>query len=722
MNKKRILPILLLAISALTAKANLLYDLVDGKYQSETLSSLQSCADGVHYTQLVDKKYILKFDYKTGNVIDTLFDAQNTKLNKVEEIAGYILSPAENRILVYNQRTQIYRHSFTAHYYLYDIKRQELEPLSEEMPIQVPHFSPNGRYIAFARANNLFVYKVDFKTEIPITSDGEVGEIINGTPDWLYEEEFATNRLFSWSPDSKLLAFVRFDERAVPTFSFQQFLAPNNETKLYPDSYSWKYPKAGQENAKVSVCVYDAYDKSIEKMDIGDEKNCYIPRIKWSTTPDKLAIFKLNRNQNELTMYFANPKSTVSRLVYHEKSEVFIDFEQIDNLQFITNNAFIAVNETDGYRHAYLYDQNGSLKKQLTKGAFDITALYGYDEANKILYYQSAEQSPMRRNIYALNVKKMKTTCLTPEQGTHSAQFSANYTYFINNFSSTKTPNFYTLKNNKGETVRKCKDNSETMKNFAALELPEKEFFTFTTPQNIALNGWMLKPTNFDASKKYPVLQVQYSGPNSQQVTDTWKKGWEYYLATQGYMVVCVDGRGTGARGRDFRTATYRQLGKLEAEDQVATAKYLSTLPYVDKDRIGIWGWSYGGFQALVCMSQEEQVFKAGIAVAPVTDWALYDSAYGERYMRRPQENFVGYEQTSPIGMAEHLKGNLLIVHGTADDNVHVQNTLLYVDKLVALDKQFEMQIYTDNNHYIHNGNAYRHLHTRMVNFLKRNL
>ncbi len=457
-------------------------------------------------------------------------------------------------------------------------------------------------------------------------------------------------------------------------------------------------------------------------MQIGDETDIYIPRIKWASTSDKLAIFKLNRNQTEMTMYFANPKSTVSKAIYTEKADVYVDFEQVDNLQFIAGNSFIMLNETDGYRHAYLYDHNGTLRKQLTSGTFDLTALYGYNEEKQVLYYQSAKESPLQRNVYALDVRKMKTTRLTPEDGVHHASFSSNYNYFIDNFSSLKTPNFYTLKNSKGQTVRKCLDNTEVMTQFAALALPEKSFFTFTTAHKVTLNGWMLKPTDFDPNKKYPVLQVQYSGPNSQQVMDTWRKGWEYYLATQGYMVVCVDGRGTGARGRKFRMASYMQLGKVEAQDQIATAQYLSTLAYVDKDRIGIWGWSYGGFQTLVCMSQPTQVFKAGVAVAPVTDWALYDTAYGERYMRRPQENFDGFKSTSPINMAEHLKGNLLIVHGTADDNVHVQNTYLYTNKLVELDKQFEMQIYTDDNHYIHKGNAYRHLHTRMVNFLKRNL
>ncbi len=712
----------ILAANVVTASANLLYDLIDGKYKAKSYAALTSCADGEHYVQLKDEKYVLKYSYKTGKVVDTLFNAETTKLHEVETIEGFEMSPAENRMLVYNNSTQIYRHSFTADYYVYDIARNELEPLSDEMPVMVPHFSPNGRYIAFSRSNNLFVYKVDFKTEVAVTTDGEVGKVINGTPDWLYEEEFATNRLFTWSPDSKLLAFVRFDESEVREFSFQQFLHDDGTMKLYPDYYKFKYPKAGETNAKVSVHVYDAYDKSIEQMQVGSLDDVYIPRIKWASTSDKLAVYKLNRNQTKMEMYFANPKSTVAKVIYAEDAEVWVDFEQIDEMQFLADNSFIMLNETDGYCHAYLYDYNGMLKKQLTKGAYDVTALYGYDEKKQVLYYQAAEVSPLCREVYALDVRRMRKTCLTPERGMHSADFSEGFAYFVDNFSSARTPNYYSLKRNTGNVVRKCMDNEDVMKAFAGLNLPKKEFFTFDNAQGIALNGWMIKPLNFDESKKYPVLQVQYSGPNSQQVLDTWRIGWEYYLASEGYMVVCVDGRGTGARGREFRTCTYMHLGKLEAEDQVATAKYLGTLHYVDKDRIGIWGWSYGGFQTLVCMSQKEQVFKAGVAVAPVTDWALYDSAYGERFMRRPQENFDGYKTTSPISMAGDLKGNLLIVHGTADDNVHYHNTLVYTNKLVELDKQFEMQIYMDDNHYIHKGNAYRHLHRRMVDFLKRNL
>lgn len=722
---KHILFSIALSLCAPLACANLLYDIVDGKYRPASIPGTTSCANGENYLQTVDNKLIVRYAYQTGEAIDTIFNAEKTKLQKIKSIDGFILDPTEKRLLVYNNRKQIYRHSFTADYYIFDITRNELKPLSDTLPVQVPLFSPNGRYIAFARNNNLFIHKIDFNTEVAVTTDGAIGKIINGTPDWLYEEEFGTTQLFCWSPDSKLLAFVKFDETNVPSFSFQTFLDSENaeNMKLYPDLYTFKYPKAGEQNAKVSACVYDTYYKSIKVMDIEDNgKDFYIPRIRWTNSPDQLAIFKLNRNQTQLQMLLANPKSTVSKLIYNESADVYVDYEQIDDWYFLSDNSFIAINETDGFRHAYLYSPLGLKQKQLTQGNYDVTHIYGYNEDNQTLYYQSCETSPMQRNVYALNLKKNKTTRLTQEAGTHNAVFSAGFKFFIDNFSSLKTPNVYTLRNNAGVKIREILNNKNIENKFAALQLPEKQFFTFTNATGIELNGWILKPVNFDATKKYPVLQVQYSGPNSQQVLDRWKIDWEYYLSTQGYIVICVDGRGTGARGRDFRNYSYMKLGQVEAEDQIAAAKYMSSLPYVDKDRIGIWGWSYGGFQTLVCMSQPEQVFKAGIAVAPVTDYRFYDSAYTERYMRRPQENFKGYEATSPLEMAEQLKGNLLIVHGTADDNVHVQNTLLYINRLVEADKQFEMQIYTDENHFMRKGNSYRHLYTRMANFLSNNL
>lgn len=588
-----------------------------------------------------------------------------------------------------------------------------------------PCFRPTADTLHSLKKNNLYIHKLDFGTEIAITKDGQEGKVINGTPDWVYEEEFEATRHFAWSPDSKLLAFTKFTETEVPEFSFQTFKNKGNadELLLYPESESFKYPKAGQSNSKVAVCVYDDFNKTTRFMKIADaEEDFYVPRIKWSNSPEQLMIFKLNRNQNRLDMLVADPRSTVSKLLLRETDKRYVNYELIDNLTFTADNQyFFWTSEKDGYKHLYQYRINGQPAKQITKGSWEVTEFYGYNEAKKLLYYQSTEVSPMQRDIYSIDLNGKKTR-LSDGKGTHNANFSTTFSYYTDNASSLTQPASLTLRNPNGAIVRNIADNKTVKNDFDALNLPQKSFFSFTTSENVKLNGWMLKPVNFDPSKKYPVLQVQYSGPGSQQVLDRWDIGWEYYLATKGYVVVCVDGRGTGARGADFCKMTYGKLGILEARDQVETAKYLAGQAFIDKDRIGIWGWSFGGSMTLWSMSTGEKVFKAGIAVAPVTDWRLYNTAYTERFMSRPQENFDGYNQTSALSMAKNLNGRLLIVHGTADDNVHLQNTLLYIDKLVEADKQFEMQLYTDKNHSILGKQTRRHLYTRMSDFLLKNL
>ena len=723
---KRFIFIFVLTLLAQFSFAHLLYDITDGKFKSARSEKAISMADGEHFTTKVNDNSIVKYNYKTGNTVDTLFSIYQIKNCPIKNISGYIFSPNELKILVYTNVSFRYRRTFTADYYVYDIKRKELQPLSENGAQEVPLFSPDSRYIAFARNNNLYMKKLDFNTEIAITKDGETGKIINGTPDWVYEEEFQATRHFTWSPDSKLLAFLKFNETEIPEFSFQLFKNESqiNETlNLYPSFLKFKYPKAGENNAKVSVCVYDDFNKTTKFMQLPEnDQDFYIPRIRWTNAADQLAIFKLNRNQNRLDMLMANPKSTLTKLVLRQDDKYYIDYQNIDYIQFTPDNQFFfGVSEQDGFRHIYQYRINGSVYKQITKGAWDVTDFYGYDHTKQILYYQSAEVSPMQRDIYAIDAKAKKTR-LTNGKGTHDASFNSTYSYYIDVFSSIDVPDQTVLYNPKGAQIRVIESNSKLQKDFVALQLPKKEFFSFTTSDNIKLNGWILKPKDFSADKKYPVLQVQYGGPDSQEALDKWDIGWEYYLSTQDYIVVCVDGRGTGARGAEFRKCTYKQLGILEAKDQIETAKYLRKQSYIDKDRIGIWGWSFGGSLTLWSMSSGESIFKAGIAVAPVTDWRLYNTAYTERFMRRPQENFDGYDKTSALGMAEKLNGKLLIVHGSADDNVHVQNTMLYIDKLVEADKQFEMQIYTDKNHSILGKQTRRHLYTRMLSFLQKNL
>ncbi|MGB4413375.1 MAG: S9 family peptidase [Paludibacter sp.] len=723
---KRFIFIFVLTLSVQFSFANLLYDITDGKFRAKKIEAPRSMNDGEHYSLKVNDKAIVKYNYKTGATIDTLFSIAQIKNCPLKSISGYELSPNEMKILVYTNVKYRYRRTFTADYYLYDIKRKELEPLSENGAQEVPLFSPDSRYIAFARNNNLFMKKLDFKTEIAITKDGVVGKIINGTPDWVYEEEFEATRHFAWSPDSKLLAFIKFNESDIPEFSFQLYknqATEDDDINLYPSFQKFKYPKAGENNSKVSVCVYDDFNKTTKSMQLPDaDQDFYVPRIRWTNSAEQLIIYKLNRNQNRLDMLMANPRSTLTKLILRQDDKYYVDYENIDLMQFTADNQFFyAVSEKDGFRHIYQYRINGTVVKQITKGNWDVTDFYGYDEAKKVIYYQSAETSPMQRDIYTIDAKGKKTR-LTDGKGTHKAAFNSKFNYFTDNASCIDMPDVITLRSQTGGQIRVLESNSVLKQEFSALQLPPKEFFSFTTSENVKLNGWMLKPVNFDANKKYPVLQVQYSGPNSQEVLDKWDIGWEYYLATKDYVVVCVDGRGTGARGSEFRKCTYQQIGVFEARDQVETAKYLAMQSYIDKDRIGIWGWSFGGTVTLGSMSTGERIFKAGIAVAPVTDWRLYNTAYTERFMRRPQENFEGYKKTSLLGMADKLEGRLLIIHGSADDNVHTQNTLLYIDRLVKADKQFEMQIYTDKNHSLLGEETRRHLYRRMSEFLFKNL
>ncbi len=723
---KHLLSIILFLSVFHLASADLLTDITDGKYRAKTVSGIKSMNDGEHYTLLQNNKLIVKYSYKTGQAVDTIFDASTTKLNKIEQIRGYDFSPNEQKILVYNEQKFRYRRTFTSEYYVFDVKRNELKPLSEKGPQEVPLFSPDSRYIAFARENNLYLHKLDFGTESPITKDGEFGKVINGTPDWVYEEEFVNTRYFVFSPDSKLVAFVKFNETDVPTYQMQKFLQSSlmqDGMPLYPVFQSFKYPKPGQPNSGVSVCVYDDFYKSVRTVNLGTiETDFYIPRIKWTKEQDKLAVFVLNRNQNRLDMIYAHPKSLVSKLILREEDKYYVDYDIIDDIYFTGDGKYFTfVSERNGWRHAYLYNMNGTLSKALTQGNFDVTKLYGYDETKQTLYFQSAEQSPLQRDVYAVDAKGKKTR-LTDGKGTHNALFSSTFAYFSDDASGLNSPNVTTMRNSKGESIRILEDNANLVAEFKSLNLPAKEFFSFTTSEGILLNGWMIKPVNFDSQKKYPALMTQYSGPNSQEVKDSWNAGWEYYLASQGYVVASVDGRGTAARGAQFRKCTYMQLGVLETKDQVEAAKYLGKQVFVDKDRIGIWGWSYGGFMTLNAMSTGEKIFKAGIAVAPVTDWRLYNSAYTERFMRQPKENNGGYDAGSPIKHAANLNGNVLIIHGTADDNVHVQNTYLYLDALLKADKQAELYLYTDKNHSILGKETRRHLYQKKFEFLEREL
>ena len=695
----------------------------DYTFYSSGVRGFRSMKDGQKYVASEGKgSRLVVHSYQTGDTVRTLLNLASIKNDKIKAFSDYVLSPDETKVLLLTEKEAIYRRSFTANYFIYDFVNRTLVPLSENGKQQMATFSPDGSKVAFVRLNNLFFTDLKTGKETQITSDGKFNFIINGVPDWVYEEEFEFNRAYEWSPDGNYLAWIRFNESKVPQFSMTMFQGQEpalDENKLYPGVETFKYPKAGDPNSIVTVNSYNIATAQKQAMDIGQETDIYIPRIRFTQDPGKLAIFRLNRLQNKFEILLANPASGKTNVLLTETNPYYFDENYFDDIKFLEDKQhFTMVSERDGYSHIYLYDMQGKLVQQVTKGNFDITALNGCDVKNKLIYYTSAEPTPYQKEVYCIKWDGAGKKKLSVSSGSNAAKFSEGFSYYTITSSNVKTPPSTILYNAKGEKVRVLDESKSVVDRLKDYKFGYREFFNFNTSERVSLNGWMLKPVNFDASKKYPVFMTQYSGPNSQSALDTWDLGWEDYLAQLGYIVVCVDGRGTGGRGETFRKMTYLQLGKYETIDQIETAKYLGSLPYVDAGRIGIWGWSFGGYISSSCMVKGNGVFKTGIAVAPVTNWRYYDNIYTERFMRTPQENPEGYDQNSPLNFAEGFKGNFLICHGTGDDNVHVQNTFEFIERLVQANKQFDMQLYTNRNHGIYGGNTTYHLYTRMTNFI----
>lgn len=708
-----------------------LREIIKGAYWPERYTTITPMADGESFARMSnDRSMILKCSFKDGAVIDTIFNAATARGFDKKHIDGYIFSPDESRILLQTNTKSIYRRSFTADHYIFTRKNNKCSVLSGNGSQQVPKFSPDGTMIAFVRNNNIFIVKLLFdNSESQVTTDGEFGKIINGIPDWVYEEEFVTNCSYDWSADSKVLAYIRYDESEVMNYDMPMFIPShsNHEYEAYVAPYSYKYPVTGADNSKVSVHTFDVKSRVARQMKLEIENDAYIPRIKFTDKPDVLAIFTLNRHQNRMDLFAANPLSGVCKRILREESDTYLNEGCYTKLQFL-DDKFILHSERSGYNHLYLYTLEGSLVAPITNGEFEVTGFIGWDKKKNEYYYSSNEESPLKQDIYKIDNKGNKTR-LTNGNGTNSAVFSSGLKYFINTFDNLTTPPIVTTNDNKGKTIKTLIDNQALKNKLAEKSSSIKEFFSFKTEDGVDINGWMIKPKDFSASHKYPVIMYQYSGPYSQEVKDTWFTGmypgaaFEEYMAQKGFIMVCVDGRGTGGRGTQFGKCTYMKLGYYEPNDQVEAAKYLASLPFVDKENIGIWGWSFGGYNTIMSMSQKEKVFKAGVAIAAPTDWRFYDTVYTERFMRTPKENKDGYDSGSAVQNADKLNGKLLLIHGTADDNVHFRNMLRYAHALNQAGKYVEMALYPDSNHGIYFGGETRyHVFERLSRFFINNL
>ncbi len=729
MKKVMILGLLLLTIWQVAFGRNLeLKDLTGNMFYASSISAIQLLADGDSYAQLENENgdaTIDKYSFKTGQKVGVLFSANDVVGDSLSYVDNYIMSPDGKTILIQTAPQRIYRHSFTANFYIYHVDTHRLVPLSKHGAQQTPLYSPDGRYVSFVRDNNIFLVDLtnDYR-ETQVTKDGCFNKIINGIPDWVNEEEFANDRALVFSADSRHLVWIRYDESAVKQYSMPLFkgLRPERKTYAdYPGFYTYKYPIAGETNSRVSAWSYDIAQAKTQSLDVPLDAEGYIPRVIMTSNPDKIAVYTMNRHQDCLRIYMVNPSTTACQLTIEEKIDKYVREEAMSNIQF-TDKHILLPSDRTGYMHLYLYDLNGKLIRQIEDGDYEVSAVYGYDEKTGDTYYASHENGATEQQVWVAR-KNGKRICLTPQPGWSRAIFSKNYRYFIHTWSDMNTPTTYTLCNHKGKVLRVLQDNEELRNRLKEYELGPRELFTLTTADGVELNAWMVKPADFDATKKYPVVMYQYGGPGNQQVKNTWHIGQmgrgallEQYLCQQGFICVCVDNRGTGGRGAAFEKCTYLKLGQLEAHDQAEAAIWLGRQSYVDKDRIAIWGWSFGGFNTLMAMSEGRGVFCAGIAIAPPTSWRYYDTIYTERYMRTPQENAGGYDEC-PISRVKNMKGSLLLCHGMADDNVHFRNTAEYTEALVQADKDFRQLVYTNRNHSIYGGNTRAHLFRQCVDF-----
>lgn len=723
---------LLMFVATMSAGGKLtLPDITSGKFAAKTVNGINPIEGTDTYARISqDGERVVCCSFKTGKELSVLFDVKNTMGCKIDGFDDYVLSPDGKRMLIQTKTERIYRRSFKADFYIYNIESRRLDRLSDGDKQQIPTWSPDGQQVAFVRGGNIFLVKLLYdNAEIQVTKDGKFNEVINGLPDWVNEEEFGFNSALTFNADGTMICWLRYDESKVKTYSLEMYkgMKPaKEEYDTYPGLYSYKYPKAGEDNSTVSAWSYDIKSHKINRLQVPLDADGYMPRIKPTNDPMRIVVYTMNRHQDDLCLYAVNPRSTVAQLIIKEHVDKYVREEAMEGVKFVGDKILLP-SDRSGYTKLYIYNMNGQLQRTIGDGNYDITSVYGYDPKTGDVYYQAAALGATDRQVYVTH-KNGKTVRLTDREGWNTAFFSGDFQYFVNTWSDYNTPYVFTTRTREGKVINTIEDNKAVKQLVSDYGFCKREPFSFTTSEGVVLNGWMVKPKDFDANKKYPVIMHQYSGPGSQQVTNSWSAGsmgqggaFDSYLAQEGFIVVSVDGRGTGGRGSEFEKCTYLNLGNLESKDQVETALYVGSLPYVDKERIGIWGWSYGGFNTLMSMSEGRGVFRAGVAIAPPTNWKYYDSVYTERYMRTPKENPDGYA-TNPIERAPKLHGALLICHGTADDNVHPQNTYEYSEALVQADKDFRELFYTNRNHSIFGGNTRNHLLRQVAQFFKTEL
>lgn len=721
---KKVLILLLILPALIFAQEKLTLEDVWMKYTfyPKSAQGFNVMNDGVHYVDVTgdkDGSYISQFNLKSGKKIKDLVKGADLSFNgKPLDINTYQFSPNEDKLLLYEGMEAIYRRSAQANYFIYDIASKKTVQLSDKGKQMFPLFSPDGNKVAFVRDNNLFIKTISSGVETQITTDGEKNKIKNGWGDWVYEEEFSKADYFDWSSNSQYLAYVKFDESLVKDFTMDLY-----KSELYPEKYTFKYPKAGEDNSIVSVHIYDEINKKTVTADIGTNKDIYIPRIQFTNNPLVVSIQRLNRLQNKLEMLFTDVISGKGMVAYTDESKTYVDIT--DDLTFVGNKGFIISSERDNFNHLYYFDLGGKLINQITTGKWDVMEFKGFNEANNTLYYISTENGPINRDVYSIKLNGKDKKRLSTKEGFTNFDFTNGFKYYISDYSNANTPNVYELRSIDGKLIKTLEDNSSLNEKMKKYTLSKREFFKFTTSEGIELNGWMMKPHNFDSTKKYPVYMYAYGGPGSNECNNAWdpfEYFWHNLLNQEGYMVVCVDNRGTQGRGREFKHSTYLQLGKLETMDQIETARYFGDLPYIDKTRIGFQGWSFGGYMAGLMISKGADVIKAAISVAPVTNWKYYDNIYTERFMRKPQDNKDGYEDNSPVNFTKKIKGKYLLIHGAADDNVHMQNSMEMADALVRNNIPFDFMLYPNKNHSIAGGYTRFHIYNKIFKFVKENL